>query len=105
MLLEEKLRRQTHLSPGEKNVADHILSLGRELKRYSTRNLADLTYTYPPTVIYLCKKMGCSGFDQLKDTLSIPRFDMLQKAVNSDQIPRHHLRLFCRHHFKPGGGI
>ncbi len=67
MLLEEKLRRQTHLSPGEKNVADHILSLGRELKRYSTRNLADLSYTSPPTVIRLCKKMGYSGFDQLKD--------------------------------------
>lgn len=67
MLLEEKLRHQAHLSPGEKNVADHILSLGKDLKRYSTRNLADLSYTSPPTVIRLCKKMGYSGFDQLKD--------------------------------------
>lgn len=67
MLLEEKLRCQTNLSPGEKNVADHILSLGKELKRYSTRNLADISYTSPPTVIRLCKKMGYSGFDQLKD--------------------------------------
>lgn len=36
MLLEEKLRRQTHLSPGEKNVADHILSLGSFCRWYSS---------------------------------------------------------------------
>lgn len=67
MLLEEKLRHQSNMSPGEKSVADHILSLGKELKRYSTRNLADLSYTSPPTVIRLCKKMGYSGFEQLKE--------------------------------------
>lgn len=66
MLLEEKLRQQEHMSPGEKSVADRILSLGRDLQRYSTRNLADATYTSPPTVIRLCKKMGYSGFEELK---------------------------------------
>lgn len=67
MLLEEKLRQQNHMSPGEKSVADRILSLGRDLQRYSTRNLADATYTSPPTVIRLCKKMGYSGFEELKE--------------------------------------
>lgn len=67
MLLEEKLRQQDHLSPGERSVADHILTLGKNLQRYSTRTLADATYTSPPTVIRLCKKMGYSGFDELKE--------------------------------------
>ncbi len=67
MLLEEKLRQQEHMSPGEKSVADYILTLGKELSRYSTRNLADASYTSPPTVIRLCKKMGYSGFEQLKE--------------------------------------
>lgn len=67
MLLIEKLRRQEQMSAGEKSIADYILSLKGGLEKYSTRNLADATYTSPATVIRLCKKLGFSGFDGLKE--------------------------------------
>lgn len=67
MLLTEKLKQQEQMSAGERSVADYILSLKGSLEKYSTRNLADAAYTSPATVIRLCKKMGFSGFDELKE--------------------------------------
>jgi len=67
MLLVEKLNQQMNMSPGEKSVADFIFTIGGKLNKYSTRNIADSTYTSPATVIRLCKKMGYSGFDEFKE--------------------------------------
>lgn len=67
MLLVEKLRQQEQMSVGERSIADYILSLRGGLDKYSTRSLADAAYTSPATVIRLCKKLGFSGFDELKE--------------------------------------
>jgi len=67
MLLVEKLNHQMNMSSGEKSIADFILAIGGKLNKYSTRNIADSTYTSPATVIRLCKKMGYSGFDEFKE--------------------------------------
>jgi DNA-binding MurR/RpiR family transcriptional regulator len=61
------LKQQEQMSAGEKSIANYIISLKHGLDKYSTRNLADATYTSPATVIRLCKKMGFSGFDDFKE--------------------------------------
>ena len=50
----------------EKTLAAYILAHGMEIAKYSTRSLAEVTYTSPPTVLRLCKKLGFTGFDDFK---------------------------------------
>ena len=40
--------------------------MGWKIAKYSTRSLAEVTYTSPPTVLRLCKKLGFTGFDDFK---------------------------------------
>ena len=58
MLIVDKLALQEKLSEGEKTLAAYILVHGMEIAKYSTRSLAEVTYTSPPTVLRLCKKLG-----------------------------------------------
>ena len=55
MLIVDKLALQEKLSEGEKTLAAYILAHGMEIAKYSTRSLAEVTYTSPPTVLRLCK--------------------------------------------------
>ena len=66
MLIVDKLAFQEKLSEGEKTLAAYILAHGMEIAKYSTRSLAEVTYTSPPTVLRLCKKLGFTGFDDFK---------------------------------------
>ena len=50
MLIVDKLALQEKLSEGEKTLAAYILVHGMEIAKYSTRSLAEVTYTSPPTV-------------------------------------------------------
>lgn len=66
MLVTEKLKLQENLSETERQIAAYILTAGRELERYSTRALAEASYTSPASIVRLCKKLGFSGFDEFK---------------------------------------
>lgn len=66
MLIIEKLNLKEKMSDNEESIADFILGLGEDLKKYSTRNIAEATYTSPATIIRLCKKLGFTGFDDFK---------------------------------------
>lgn len=63
MLIIEKLNLKEKMSEGEESIADFVLTLDKELHKYSTRNIAEATYTSAPTVIRLCKKLGFKGFE------------------------------------------
>lgn len=63
LLIIEKLNLKEKMSDGEESIADFILSLGKDLKKYSTRNIAEATFTSPATVVRLCKKLDFKGFD------------------------------------------
>ena len=67
MLIIEKLHLKEKMSEGEESIADFVLTLGKELHKYSTRNIAEATYTSAPTVIRLCKKLGFKGFEDFKE--------------------------------------
>lgn len=55
------------MSDSEESIASFILGLGSELKKYSTRNIAEATYTSPASVVRLCKKLDFKGFDDFKN--------------------------------------
>lgn len=67
MLIIEKLQNQKYMTVAEAGIASYLVAHGRDLKRYSTRDLADATYTSAATVVRLCKKLGFSGFNEFKD--------------------------------------
>lgn len=67
MLIIEKLNLKEKMSEGEESIADFVLTLGKDIHKYSTRNIAEATYTSAPTVIRLCKKLGFKGFDDFKE--------------------------------------
>lgn len=67
MLIIEKLQNQKCMTVAEAGIASYLVAHGRDLKRYSTRDLADATYTSAATVVRLCKKLGFSGFNEFKD--------------------------------------
>lgn len=67
MLISEKLNLKEGMSETEAGIAAYVLKQGVEIQKYSTRNLAESTYTSPATVIRLCKKLGFSGFDDFKE--------------------------------------
>jgi len=85
MLLTEKLNQQTNMSSGEKSIAEFILHVGRKLNKYSTRNIADSTYTSPATVIRLCKKMGYSGFEELREQY-LKEIDYLEREFGDVDV-------------------
>lgn len=67
MLIIEKLNEKENMTDGEESIAKFMLGLGEELNKYSTRSIAEATFTSPPTVIRLCKKMGFEGFEDFKE--------------------------------------
>ncbi len=67
MLIIEKLNLKEKMSESEEAIASFILSLGGDLKKYSTRNIAEATFTSPATVVRLCKKLDFKGFDDFKE--------------------------------------
>ncbi len=67
MLIFEKLSLKENLSESEEVVAAFLLEQGIKIRKYSTRNLAEATYTSPATIVRLCKKLGFKGFDDFKE--------------------------------------
>ena len=66
MLIIEKLNKKEDMSNLEICIADFILKAGKKIENYSTRNLAESTYTSPATVIRFCKRLGLTGFEEFK---------------------------------------
>ena len=67
MLIVEKLHLKESLSDTEECIVDFLLKQGRDIRKYSTRGLAEATYTSPSTIIRLCKKLGFKGYEEFKE--------------------------------------
>ena len=65
------MRFRKNFRKGKKTLAAYILAHGMEIAKYSTRSLAEVTYTSPPTVLRLCKKLGFTGFDDFNKILRV----------------------------------
>lgn len=66
MLIIEKLNLKDKMTNSEETIADFILTIGKDVEKYSTRNIAEATFTSPATVVRLCKKLGFQGFDDFR---------------------------------------
>ncbi|MFR7590032.1 MAG: MurR/RpiR family transcriptional regulator [Longibaculum sp.] len=58
---------KTHFSPSEAVVIDYILKNGEQIKNMTTASIAQETFTSPPLLIRIAKKLGYSGWNAFKE--------------------------------------
>lgn len=61
-----ELKKLKKLTDTEQQVIDYILDYPEEFEKLSSRQLAELTFTSPATVVRICKKVGFSGYAEFK---------------------------------------
>lgn len=66
MLIIHKIEK-THFSPSETIIIDYILKQGENIKNMTVSHIAKETYTSGPMLIRIAKKLGYSGWNELKD--------------------------------------
>jgi len=66
MLIIHKIEK-THFSPSETQIIDYILKEGEKIKDMSITSIASATYTSPPLLIRISKKLGYSGWNEFKE--------------------------------------
>ena len=66
MLIIEKLKK-TKFSSSEKVLVDYILTKKETISDKTTKEISAETYTSPSTLIRIAKKVGYSGWNELKE--------------------------------------
>lgn len=56
----------THFSASESIIIDFILKEGENIKNMTTSQIANATYTSPPLLVRVAKKLGFSGWNEFK---------------------------------------
>jgi len=64
----------------EKKVADYVLANTTAILKMSISDLAKASDTSDATIIRMCRRVGCSGFQQFKIALASEHGDALEKA-------------------------
>lgn len=67
MIISNKLESMDSFSKSEEILAQYILKEKENIHKLSTKDLAKSTYTSPSTVVRLSKKLGFSGWNELKE--------------------------------------
>ena len=65
-MILEKLREKTAFTENEKAIADYILDHLDDFQNLTSEALAKDTLTSKSSVVRLCKKMGTTGYQELK---------------------------------------
>ena len=79
------LKRMNKLTSSEQGIVNYILTNPEELEKISSRQLAELTYTSPATVVRICQKLGFSGYSEFKikylqEVNQTPRMDQINRT-------------------------
>ena len=82
MLLIHKIE-QTHFSTTEAIIIDYILDQGLNIKNMSANSIAKATYTSPPLLVRIAKKLGYHGWNDFKDAF-INELEYMFKKQNID---------------------
>ena len=85
-MLLNKMKYLNNLTTQEKHIVDFILRDPSIIFSNSAKQVAQLTYTSPPTVVRLCKKLGTKGYPdfQLKLALELGKRKKPDKAPEAD---------------------
>lgn len=74
MLLTDKIK-ESHFSPAEQNVIDYILDERHDIEKMTIKQLAQITFVHPSTLIRIAKKLHYPGWtDFKKDYINEQRY-------------------------------
>lgn len=65
MLLTEKMKEDI-FSPSERDIIEYLFKQRENIKDKTTKQISEETYTHPSTLIRIAKKLGYSGWVELK---------------------------------------
>lgn len=82
MLLIHRIE-QTHFSASEATIIDYILEQGLNIKNMSANSIAKATYTSPPLLVRIAKKLGYHGWNDFKEAY-LEELEYLFKEQNID---------------------
>lgn len=82
MLITHKIE-QTHFSSSEAIIIDFILKEGENIKSMTVSAIAKETYTSPPLLIRIAKKLGYSGWSEFKEAY-LSELDYLYNSNDVD---------------------
>lgn len=74
---------ETHFSPSESIIIDYILKQGENIKDMSAHAIAKITYTSPPLLIRIAKKLGFKGWNEFKEAY-IQELEYMYKTADID---------------------
>lgn len=66
MSIMTQLEFELDFSYSEKQIARYILNHGEDVLSMSAKQLANVTYTSPATIVRLCRKIGLEGYNDFK---------------------------------------
>ena len=80
-----ELKQMNKLTSTEQGIVNYILTYPEELEKISSRQLAELPYTSPATVVRICQKLGFSGYSEFKikylqEVNQTPRMDQINRT-------------------------
>ncbi|MDA7028210.1 MurR/RpiR family transcriptional regulator [Bacillus sp. CLL-7-23] len=69
MLLTEKMKEEIEIfSPSEKSIIEYMFEQRENIKNKTVKQISNETYTHPSTLVRVGKKLGYSGWIDLRDT-------------------------------------
>lgn len=68
-MILEKLRSKSGFTENEKNIADYILNHTEDIQTFTSEELGKVTLTSKSSIVRFCKKLGMSGYQELKKLL------------------------------------
>ena len=83
MLLHEKIE-NIIFSPSEQLVIDYLLGESAELENLTTQGIANATFTSKSLTVKIAKKLGYSGWNDLKNALILERDYLANHATDID---------------------
>jgi DNA-binding MurR/RpiR family transcriptional regulator len=90
-----------NLAKGAKRIADYVLDQPQQVIRMSVTELSEATSSSEGSVVNFCKKMGLSGFQQLKLSLAQETVQPVQ-FIHEDLVQGDDVGTACRKIFHSG---
>ena len=81
-------------TPSEKEIINYILNNYKEVIREDVRTLAEKTFSSASTIVRLCKKLGFSGFSEMKNALiyEVALTESNKKQLNKSVEDTHNVQ-------------
>lgn len=66
MMIVDDLKKQDHMTPVEKKIADYFIEQEMNIQKQSAHTIAKKLYTHPSMITRFCQKLGYQGYSEFQ---------------------------------------